>query len=151
MPLLPTAEVLIARAGERFDDAGRLTDETTRDVLKDMLDKFAAMGRTPRRMTPALGPRSGRPGSAAGALVVGLGGRKPPDTAQEPPGEEPRAARRCREAGVGDLSLVSCGLGSECCNSAWALPRRQRSMKDRCSPSSWTGRHLAGRTGPGLP
>jgi len=42
MPLLPTAEVLIARAGERFDDAGRLTDETTRDVLKDMLDKFAA-------------------------------------------------------------------------------------------------------------
>ncbi len=42
MPLLPTAEVLIARASERFDDDGRLKDEQTRDVLKDMLDKFAA-------------------------------------------------------------------------------------------------------------
>lgn len=41
MPLLPTAEVLIARAGERFDDEGRLTDGKTREVLKDMLDKFA--------------------------------------------------------------------------------------------------------------
>ena len=41
MPLLPTAEVLIARAGERFDESGRLTDEKTREVLKDMLDKFA--------------------------------------------------------------------------------------------------------------
>ncbi|RDC72342.1 NAD(P)H-dependent oxidoreductase [Rhodovulum sp. 12E13] len=42
MPLLPTAEVLIARAGERFDDEGQLTDEETRAVLKDMLEKFAA-------------------------------------------------------------------------------------------------------------
>lgn len=42
MPLLPTAEVLIARASERFDDEGRLTDQTTRDVLAKMLDKFAA-------------------------------------------------------------------------------------------------------------
>lgn len=42
MPLLPTAEVLIARAGERFDADGRLTDEHTREVLKRMLDKFAA-------------------------------------------------------------------------------------------------------------
>jgi chromate reductase len=41
MPLLPTAEVLIARAGDRFDDEGRLTDEKTRVVLKDMLEKFA--------------------------------------------------------------------------------------------------------------
>lgn len=41
MPLLPTAEVLIARAGERFDEDGRLTDDKTREVLKDMLDKFA--------------------------------------------------------------------------------------------------------------
>jgi chromate reductase len=41
MPLLPTAEVLIARAGDRFDGVGRLTDEKTREVLKDMLDKFA--------------------------------------------------------------------------------------------------------------
>jgi chromate reductase len=40
MPLLPTAEVLIARAGDRFDAEGRLTDEKTREVLKDMLDKF---------------------------------------------------------------------------------------------------------------
>jgi len=42
MPLLPTAEVLIAGAGERFDDEGRLTDEETCAVLKDMLEKFAA-------------------------------------------------------------------------------------------------------------
>ena len=42
MPLLPTAEVLIARAGERFDDTGRLTDEETRAVLRDMLEKLAA-------------------------------------------------------------------------------------------------------------
>lgn len=41
MPLLPTAEVLIAHATERFDESGRLTDEPTREVLKDMLDKFA--------------------------------------------------------------------------------------------------------------
>jgi chromate reductase, NAD(P)H dehydrogenase (quinone) len=41
MPLLPTAEVLIARAGDRFDDEGRLTDEKTRTVLEDMLGKFA--------------------------------------------------------------------------------------------------------------
>lgn len=41
MPLLPTAEVLIARAGERFDGEGRLVDEKTREVLKDMLHKFA--------------------------------------------------------------------------------------------------------------
>ena len=41
MPLLPTAEVLIARANQRFDDDGKLTDEQTREVLKDMLDKFA--------------------------------------------------------------------------------------------------------------
>lgn len=41
MPLLPTAEVLIARASERFDGDGRLTDEATREVLKDMLVKFA--------------------------------------------------------------------------------------------------------------
>jgi len=42
MPLLPTAEVLIANAKDRFDDEGRLTDEETREVLRDMLEKFAA-------------------------------------------------------------------------------------------------------------
>lgn len=41
MPLLPTAEVLIANANDSFDENGRLTDESTREVLKDMLDKFA--------------------------------------------------------------------------------------------------------------
>ena len=41
MPLLPSAEVLIARAGDRFDDEGRLTNEKTREVLKDMLVEFA--------------------------------------------------------------------------------------------------------------
>jgi chromate reductase, NAD(P)H dehydrogenase (quinone) len=40
MPLLPTAEILIARAGGKFDDDGRLTDEKTRDFLNDMVGKF---------------------------------------------------------------------------------------------------------------
>lgn len=42
MPLLPTAEVLIARASERFDGEGRLTDDETRNVLRDLLEKFSA-------------------------------------------------------------------------------------------------------------
>lgn len=41
MPLLPTSEILIARAGKRFDDDGNLTDDETRDYLKDMAKKFA--------------------------------------------------------------------------------------------------------------
>lgn len=37
MPLLSSAEVLIASASNRFDDSGKLTDEDTRKFLKQML------------------------------------------------------------------------------------------------------------------
>jgi chromate reductase, NAD(P)H dehydrogenase (quinone) len=40
--LLPTNEVLIARAAEKFDASGRLTDKGTRDFLANMLREFAA-------------------------------------------------------------------------------------------------------------
>lgn len=40
MPLLPTAEVLLFRAGEKFDDEGRLTDEDSRGIVADMMEKF---------------------------------------------------------------------------------------------------------------
>jgi chromate reductase len=39
--VLPPPELLVARAHERFDDRQRLTDETTRKVLKDLLERFA--------------------------------------------------------------------------------------------------------------
>ncbi len=42
MPLLPTAEVLIAKAAERFDDEGKLVHEPTRKFLSEMLQKFEA-------------------------------------------------------------------------------------------------------------
>lgn len=38
--LMPSPEVLIAKAGERFDAAGRLTDEVTRRFLAAFLDAF---------------------------------------------------------------------------------------------------------------
>lgn len=41
MPVLPTGEVLIGRAQDKFDAEGRLTDEATRDFLRDYLEKFA--------------------------------------------------------------------------------------------------------------
>ncbi len=40
MPLLPSAEVLIANAGERFDDEGRLAHEPTRRFLADFWADF---------------------------------------------------------------------------------------------------------------
>ena len=40
MPLLSTAEVLISRAADKFDDDGRLTHEPTRRFLEKMLDQF---------------------------------------------------------------------------------------------------------------
>lgn len=40
MPLLPTVEILIARAGDKFDDDGNLTDEKTRKYLGNLLEKF---------------------------------------------------------------------------------------------------------------
>jgi chromate reductase, NAD(P)H dehydrogenase (quinone) len=39
--VLPPPELLVARAHERFDDRQRLTDESTRKVLKDLLERFA--------------------------------------------------------------------------------------------------------------
>lgn len=48
MPLLPTAEVLIGRAVERFDGKGELTHEETRLFLRDMAEKFAGWTRAHR-------------------------------------------------------------------------------------------------------
>jgi chromate reductase, NAD(P)H dehydrogenase (quinone) len=39
--VLPPPELLVAKAHERFDDRQRLTDETTRKVLEDLLERFA--------------------------------------------------------------------------------------------------------------
>jgi chromate reductase len=40
MPLLPTVEILIARAGDKFDDDGNLEDEKTEDFLTQLATKF---------------------------------------------------------------------------------------------------------------
>jgi chromate reductase, NAD(P)H dehydrogenase (quinone) len=40
MPLIPDVEILISKAGEKFDDDGRLTDNETRDFLTDMAEKY---------------------------------------------------------------------------------------------------------------
>jgi chromate reductase len=40
IPLLPTAEVLIANAGDRFDEHGNLVHEPTRKFLAGMLEKL---------------------------------------------------------------------------------------------------------------
>jgi chromate reductase, NAD(P)H dehydrogenase (quinone) len=40
MPLLPSAEVLIANAGDKFDNDGKLAHSPTRKFLSDMLDDF---------------------------------------------------------------------------------------------------------------
>lgn len=45
MPLLPTAEVLIARASNRFDADGRLTDDETRDFVRGFMNEFATWAR----------------------------------------------------------------------------------------------------------
>ncbi len=37
----PYPEILVEMARDRFDDAGKLTDATTRDLLADMLKQFA--------------------------------------------------------------------------------------------------------------
>jgi chromate reductase, NAD(P)H dehydrogenase (quinone) len=41
-PLMPQPEVLVARAAEKFDAAGRLTDEPTRAFLATFLERLAA-------------------------------------------------------------------------------------------------------------
>lgn len=41
-PCMPAPEILVARAGEKFDEEGRLTDERTRDFLREFLVAFAA-------------------------------------------------------------------------------------------------------------
>lgn len=40
MPLLPTVEILVARAGDKFDEEGRLKDEKTRKFLQDFVEEF---------------------------------------------------------------------------------------------------------------
>lgn len=40
MPLLPTVEILIARAGDKFDDDGNLHDDETRRFLEKLAKKF---------------------------------------------------------------------------------------------------------------
>jgi chromate reductase len=39
-PVVPGPEVLVARAPERFDEEGRLTDEPTREFVTDLLDRL---------------------------------------------------------------------------------------------------------------
>ena len=41
LPLLPTSEVLVAKAQEKFDEKGNLTDEDTKYFMRDMLAKLA--------------------------------------------------------------------------------------------------------------
>ena len=40
--ILPAPEVFVARAGEKFDAAGRLADETTRRFVAGLLQAFGA-------------------------------------------------------------------------------------------------------------
>jgi chromate reductase len=47
--VLPLPEVLIGLAGERFDDAGNLTDEGTRKEVRDLLVSLAAWTRRLQR------------------------------------------------------------------------------------------------------
>jgi chromate reductase len=47
-PVFPGPEVLVANAPERFDDAGRLTDVSTREFIRDFLGRFAAFVRALR-------------------------------------------------------------------------------------------------------
>lgn len=49
IPLLPTAEVLIANAADRFDDEGKLVHEPTRKFLTEMLRKFEPWVRQHRK------------------------------------------------------------------------------------------------------
>jgi chromate reductase len=51
MPVLTAQEVLIARAGEKFDKHGRLTDETTRKFLSEFLRQFSGWIRRLRTQT----------------------------------------------------------------------------------------------------
>jgi chromate reductase len=39
---MPQPELLVFRANEKFDSEGRLTDETTRQLLQKFLQAFAA-------------------------------------------------------------------------------------------------------------
>ena len=51
--VLPPPELLIARAHERFDSGLRLTDESTRRVLTDLLERFARWIRRERAAAEA--------------------------------------------------------------------------------------------------
>jgi chromate reductase, NAD(P)H dehydrogenase (quinone) len=51
--VLPLPEVLVGTAGEKFDDDGSLTDEDTRDEVRDLLVSLAAWTRRLRTSTDA--------------------------------------------------------------------------------------------------
>ncbi len=42
MPLIPDVEILVAGAADKFDEAGRLTDSLTRELIQELGRKFAA-------------------------------------------------------------------------------------------------------------
>lgn len=48
MPLLATVEVLIFRAEDKFDDAGQLVDETSREKIAELMAQFVAWIRRTR-------------------------------------------------------------------------------------------------------
>jgi chromate reductase len=47
--VLPLPEVLVGLAGERFDEDGNLTDEETRQEIRDLLTSLAAWARRLQR------------------------------------------------------------------------------------------------------
>lgn len=46
-------EVLVAKASEKFDDEGRLVDDTARDLIGELLEGLAEAVREKRAVTPA--------------------------------------------------------------------------------------------------
>ncbi len=42
---VPKPEVLVGRAHERFDDSGKLTDDTTAKLIRQLLDNLAELTR----------------------------------------------------------------------------------------------------------
>jgi chromate reductase len=47
-PVLPQPEILVYRAGEKFDETGRLTHEKTREYVNRLLQRLAVWTRTLR-------------------------------------------------------------------------------------------------------
>jgi len=49
-------EVMISKAAQRFDTEGQLTDETTKTLLRQLLEALATLTRTLRAGRSALAP-----------------------------------------------------------------------------------------------